>query len=118
MKFTFELTKAHSYKHECVVEDHDTWNADYLLVCILVPLLKRFRKDADGGPVIDLMDIPEKFHGYCGEFGHNPRGWDWIVGEMIHGFKHALDDRPSDKTIARADNGRRLFAKYFTGLWT
>ena len=118
MKFTFALTKHSSYKHECVVEDHDTWNADYLLCCILVPLLVRFRKDINGGPAIDSKDLPEKMQNKWGDTRYGLEHWHWILGEMIHGFKHALDDRPSVKTIARADNGRRLFAKYFAGLWT
>jgi hypothetical protein len=114
---------------EITVDGYDTWSLDHTLCLILVPALKRFKEKLHGGPLIANEDVPPQLHRpgdaidwETDEFWFER--WDWVLGEMLFAFEYGLveDDYklPDDERIAnetRANEGRRLFAKYFHNLW-
>jgi len=127
-------------KVEVRIDKYDVWSLDHTLALIIAPALKVMRENLLGSPFIDDEDVPEElrrgeyFSQYqydIGPYWHNR--WEYVLDEMIFAFEnHANidweeqfypDNGPADKVgleahMARMANGRRLFAKYYDGLWT
>ncbi len=87
-------------------DDSEMWNLDYSLAKLILPRLKLFRQTYSGLPAgltkdqyEDILDeMIWTFTWYCGE--------QWSYGK---------DYTANSK---RADDGLKLFAEYFGGLWT
>lgn len=93
-----------------VVEDHDTWNLDVTLAYIILPLLKDFRENTFGAPVIANEDVPHlpKQHPPGHEsvqmdlFNSDEQHdlftqqymvrWYWVLDEMIWAFEQVNTD--------------------------
>lgn len=132
-------------KVEIQIDDHDTWNAFTTISMIVHPLLVKYRDDLHGAGFVDEEDVPEhlrvsaapeltdveKNNGHVDDNFH--KRWEWVLDEMI--FAHAYhandeaemmfydeitnkwDNEAEEKTRERVNNGMRLFAKYYRGLW-
>jgi len=101
------------------VKKKELYNLDMTLAKFILPRLKAYRKNPVGAPFIDNEDVPKKMR-YKGELPDDGEvdeffyaRWDYVLGEMIHGFKGAIKNDSSDRT----NNGLRLFGRYFRGLW-
>lgn len=114
------------------IEHFDTWSADYTLAKIIVPVLEQLKEVKHGAPYTDNEDVPENLRSEDSENGDvcptHFEKWDWVMTEMIYGFKFILDQEHSHpdneqewelhkKNSERAMNGRKLFAKYYEALW-
>lgn len=115
------------------VHGYDTWNADLTIAQLVLPLLLKFKKHLQSAPFTDDSDVPEnirsdkdtkmseedKKNGATDKFFF--KRWEWIVNEMIYAFRFHNDSRAhmagQDPDSARAENGLRLFAKYYSNLW-
>lgn len=103
------------------IEPWDTWSLDSTLSEVICPALEEFKLRTIAIKHVDNEDLPEHLQIEPDEYGstHNGKGWDFVVDEMIFGFKHgSIEENQPEEVLQRADNGRRLFAKYFHHLWT
>lgn len=116
------------------VDPWDTWNLDYTLGCVALPLLKQLRDTGNGAPYVDDEDVPhlprhkspanetvqkdlfqdEKLDNMCWE--NTQARWDWILDEMIYAFEGLVGDSEI-VDHKRSQNGFRLFGKYYRALW-
>lgn len=76
------------------IEEWDTWDMDYTLAHIILPLLKQLRRTKHGAPHVDLTDVPRRLHPT--ELGNEENGyvdnthfdrWNYILDEMIFAFE-------------------------------
>lgn len=142
------LTKVCNWIHEkkkrkvkVRIDHYDTWNADYTLALIIVPLLKQMKKQ--GTPATDREDAPADAK-YDDNLDADPwdccyvdERWEYILGEMIWAFETKLDEdwdlkiyqkygeewteeamNERKSAYDRMQNGFRLFGKYYNNLWT
>ena len=77
------------------IDKYDTWNMDYTLSLIILPMLKQLKETKHGSPWTDDEDVPEelrstsappKEHEWDTDSLHFQR-WDWILDEMIWAFE-------------------------------
>lgn len=105
------------------IDDHDVWNLYETLAIIIVPSLKRLKEIKHGSPYIDPDDVPIflRDRAFTDDLIHSR--WEYVLDEMIYAFECKIDDDLTDTSkatmakTARIDNGMRLFAKYYDGLW-
>ena len=92
------------------IHDYDVWSMDHTLALIILPMLKKLRKNKTGSPMVDDDDVPHlPRQGYtsnerqqldlfdCDEqdqlfWDQYHDRWDWVMGEMIWAFEQILDD--------------------------
>lgn len=110
---------------EIEVHDYDTWNLDHTLGLVIIAALKKYIETPHGAPYIPNEDVPPHLHRPDGieewstDDSWHPR-WEWVLNEMLFAFEHGNKDTDFDEpkeVIERAENGRRLFAKYFHAMW-
>jgi hypothetical protein len=120
------------------IDNWDVWSMDSTLAHVVVPMLELLKENKHGAPCVDYEDVPEELKPTQEEINqYNIDGttddkffkrWDYVLDEMIFSFKFARDedvmdywdkdDRSKMEDIQRrVDNGLRLFAKYYFGLW-
>jgi hypothetical protein len=126
------------------IDEHDIWNADHTLACIIVPVLQKIKDAKQGAPCVEEEDVPEDLRDNAEEKAKyltegetsskfHPR-WYWVLDEMIWTFTEIRDStehdriwvtlavsealKENDKLDARLQNGLRLFGKYYRSLWT
>lgn len=110
------------------IDHFDTWSMDHTLAMIVVPMLKQLRETKHGAPFVDNKDVPKQLRGpkkpasdgSVDKFFFDR--WDYVLAEMIWAFTYVRDedaDYDSDRKprIDRANNGFRLFGKYYMNLW-
>ena len=133
----------HSQVQYIKIDDYDVWSMDNTLASIIVPMLHKLKDAKDGAPIVDDLDVPEHLRPSKSEQEEfNSTGatdpnffkrWDYVVDEMIYAFTFERDEDLIDyyqigedntletsaymKTKNRIDNGRMLFAKYYSSLW-
>lgn len=81
------LAKLHRYKERKVViklHPSDTWNLDETLALIIVPLLEQLKVESNSYSTIKDGDAPDNLEDH--------EKWQWIMGEMIYGFKSCIGD--------------------------
>jgi hypothetical protein len=109
------------------IDKYDTWGMDSTLAPIILPMLRQLKETKHGAPCTDDEDVPEyirstyappKENDWDVDVYHFYR-WDWIMDEMIFAFDDMVNcgDRYDEKAWIRAQNGFRLFGKYFRNLW-
>lgn len=123
-----------SQKKKIRIDYWDTWNMDYTLSFIILPMLKQLKERRVASTVTTGEDVCEelkpskeeeerfKFYGEVDE--KNEARWDYILGEMIFAFESIVldeDDEYSGEEYksrqVRINNGLRLFGKYYRSLW-
>lgn len=116
----------------------DSWNLDYTVSHMVLPVLKQLKAEKHGSPHVDQEDVPEELRmseeelrKYNEEWGTDEKffdRWEWVMDEMIWAHEQIVDDEakaPYDhpdyvehkKYEARKANGFRLFGKYYEALW-
>ena len=76
------------------IDKWDTWNMDYTLAMIILPMLIQLKKDTHGAPNTDDEDVPEELRSTSAPAKENDwdtddnhfKRWDWILDEMIWAF--------------------------------
>jgi hypothetical protein len=126
-------------KIEVHIDKWDTWNMDYTLAPIILPMLVQLKETKHGAPNVDNEDVPinlqakEKDVLKYKELGETDpdffKRWDYVLDEMIYAFdckankdevymRFDIKDRVGmEKEQARISNGFRLFGKYYECLW-
>ena len=124
---------------EIIIHSWDTWNMDYTLAKIILPMLKQLKATKHGSPDVDNEDVPinlrapeEDVLKYKKLGETDPdffKRWDWVLDEMIYAFdckankdevymRFDIKDRIAmQKEQDRISNGFRLFGKYYEALW-
>jgi hypothetical protein len=124
---------------EIIIHSWDTWNMDYTLGKIILPMLKQLKATKHGSPNVDNEDVPinlrapeEDVLKYKDLGETDPdffKRWDWVLDEMIYAFdckvnkeevyvRFDIKDRKGmEKEQDRISNGFRLFGKYYESLW-
>jgi hypothetical protein len=124
---------------EIIIHSWDTWNMDYTLAKIILPMLKQLKVTKHGSPDVDNEDVPinlrapeEDVLKYKTLGETDPdffKRWDWVLDEMIYAFDCKVnreevymrfdikDRRGMEKEQERISNGFRLFGKYYESLW-
>jgi len=124
---------------EIIIHSWDTWNMDYTLAKIVLPMLKQLKATKHGSPNVDNEDVPinlrapeEDVLKYKTLGETDPdffKRWDWVMDEMIYAFdckvnkeevyvRFDIKDRIAmEKEQERISNGFRLFGKYYESLW-
>jgi len=124
---------------EIIIHSWDTWNMDYTLAKIILPMLKQLKVTKHGSPNVDNEDVPinlrapeEDVLKYKTLGETDPdffKRWDWVLDEMIYAFDCKVnkeevymrfdikDRRGMEKEQERISNGFRLFGKYYESLW-
>ncbi|NBX51681.1 hypothetical protein EBT25_17540 [bacterium] len=131
-RFFEKLHKWRTPKDVIIIHPYDTWAMDHTLAKIIVPMLEQLKKTNHGAPLVDDDDVPQHLRSTAAPPKENEWDvdantflrWNWVMDEMIWSFKQILkeDEEPfcldswKEKT-ERADNGLRLFGKYYRGLW-
>ena len=97
------------YKKDCEgvkckvkLHRHDMFNLDYTLSLVILPALKRFRK---------LRRTPGRM---------SVEEWNSILDKMIDAFDIIANGKcwPNEEEEIRVRKGLKLFAKWYTTLWT
>ena len=96
------------------VDRWDSWNADYTLSMIALPILKQLQASKHGAACVDDEDVPEELRSTtpgardgCKEEWDTDKNffmrWEWVLNEMIHAHSCKVDDSWEEK--------------YWTGEW-
>lgn len=112
------------------IDNYDTWNMDYTLALIILPMLKQLKENEKTGSLfsVDNEDVPKKLRSkkvkdpYADAESVEAmfKKWNWIMDEMIFAFDQILEDDCmlyKKETENRINNGVRMFGKYFRHLW-
>ena len=119
------------------IDPWDTWNMDFALANIILPMLKQLREEKHGAPRVGNEDVPESLWANEAEIAMYKRDgttdihffarWNWVLDEMIYAFEFKLNDKcvwkvcgdiEEQKAVQdRISNGFRLFGKYYEALW-
>jgi hypothetical protein len=81
------------------IDKYDTWNMDYTLGVIALPMLKQLKASKQGAPIVDDEDVPEEIKSTSAPAKENEwdtdtnhfKRWDYILDEMIFAFEHKID---------------------------
>jgi len=115
------------------VDNYDVWGADTTLAHIIHPTLVKLKEKKQGSPQVDNDDVPEELKATEEELRlyreaaetddkYHDR-FDYVISEMIFAFDYVKNEKQLDfeeyteETHARAQNGLRLFGKYYFSLW-
>lgn len=88
------------------IDPWDTWNMDDTLAHIILPMLKQLKSNKQGGPFVDVEDVPAelrpeeltKEQQEQGELDNTHfERWEWILDEMIFAFQSKVDDSWEDQ---------------------
>jgi len=85
------------------IDRYDTWNMDYTLSHIILPMLKQLNETKHGAPYVDDEDVPEhlrstaapaKENDWDTDDNHFKRWdrWDWVLEELIWTFTQIKED--------------------------
>lgn len=84
------------------VDNYDTWNLDYTLSLVILPVLKEFRERKKSSGFVDNEDVPKELRATKKQLeafrkdgtidNHYHDRWNYVLDEMIHSFECILDD--------------------------
>ena len=118
--------------HHVDIDDHDIWNLDYTLACIIHPALVRLKESQHGYP--DLWEDGMCYHEYYTRQLHFDfidedveskylwQNWQDILDDMIYAMEIIATEKIYDIDLdtydnERVDRGLELFGKHFCSLW-
>ena len=118
--------------HHVDIDDHDIWNLDYTLACIIHPGLVRL-KDSQHG-YAELWEDGMCYHEYYTRQLHFDfidedveskylwQKWQDILDDMIYAMESIATEKIYDIDLdtydnERVDRGLELFGKLFCSLW-
>ena len=118
--------------HHVDIDDHDIWNLDYTLACIIHPALVRLKESQHGYPELweDGMCYHEKYTRHLHfdfidedvESKYLWQKWQDILDDMIYAMEIIATEKIYDIDLdtydnERVDRGLELFGKHFCSLW-
>ena len=80
------------------IDKYDTWNMDYTLALIILPMLKQLQETKHGSQLVDEEDVPPHMrHSNAkeGEYGNDNwihYKWEWVLKELIWTFEQLVDN--------------------------
>ena len=118
--------------HHVDIDDHDIWNLDYTLACIIHPALVRLKESQHGYP--ELWEDGMCYHEYSTRQLHFDfidedveskylcQKWQDILDDMIYAMEIIATEKIYDIDLdtydnERVDRGLELFGKHFCSLW-
>lgn len=73
------------------IHDYDTWNGDETLALVILPLLKKIRKNKISAPLVDNSDLPKELAAKDEDEFWEDR-WHYVLDEMIWTFTQLLPE--------------------------
>ena len=118
--------------HHVDIDDHEIWNLDYTLACIIHPALVRLKESQHGYP--ELWEDGMCYHEYYTRQLHFDfidedveskylwQKWQDILDDMIYAMEIIATEKIYDIDLdtydnERVDRGLELFGKHFCSLW-
>lgn len=110
-------------KIDIKIHGYDVWSMDHTLSLIILPMLKRLKKDKHGAPVMESMKYTSQF-GYgqsnmCFDFYKDDdelasdvgfKEWDVIMDKMIWSFKEIRDGAWEEKYWSKSPKFKGICA--------
>lgn len=102
--FSQALQKVLDFVHPKIdyvkIDKWDTWNMDYSLAHIILPMLKQLKSTKHGAPFVDDEDVPEELRSISAPLKKNEwdidenhfKRWDWVLDEMIWSFEQRITE--------------------------
>ena len=91
---------------EVIVHKYDTYNADWTIATIVLPLLKRLKEKKQGAPYVDEQDVPEELRPPVGVDRDDPnhpwedenffKRWEHILDEIIFAMEEIASDNANE----------------------
>lgn len=104
------------------VDPWDTWNADYTITSIVVPVLEQLKRVNHGYPMVDREDVPVELRNIEPDMDQQgaphplkEKQWEWVQKEIIWALGEIA--RGNNEDAFRIQRGCELFGKYFQSLW-
>ena len=98
-------------KVEIEIHKYDSWNADYTLALIALPLIKQLKETKHGSAMVDDADVPEDIRSTSAapkenewdtdEFVH--ARWDWVLDEILFALEQYTNDDAGSKFYDHSD---------------
>ena len=120
-------------KHIVRIDPWDSWDVEYTLSLVALPLLRDYRKRNNGYPFgIEEVDIPGRLEDQdIDEDEKLSQAWSAILDQMIQAHEFVISQEEDDfyddlflrdraaffEKRAQVEHGLRLFAKYYFNLW-
>lgn len=110
------------YKNEVKLDPSDTWDTDWTIATITLPLLVQLKLSKHGAPFTDDEDVPEELRStnvppkqneFDTDENHFKR-WDWIMDEMIWGMQEIANHCANEPVVFKfTENGANPGTKDF-----
>jgi hypothetical protein len=89
---------------EVVVDNYDTWSADFTIATIALPLLRQLKTTKQGAPNVDDEDVPvelRRTEAPPQEDEYDPdafwfQRWDYVIDEMIFAMSEVAANKPGE----------------------
>lgn len=89
---------------EVVVDNYDTWSADFTIATIALPLLRQLKTTKQGAPNVDDEDVPPELHRTAAppkEYEYDTdafwfQRWDYVLDEMIFAMDEIAANKPGE----------------------
>jgi len=99
-KLLIWIDKKRKRKVEVHIDRWDTWNMEYTLGLIALPMLKQLKETKHGSPSVDDEDVPEELRSTSAPPKENEwdtdenwhKRWAWVLDEMIFAFETKCGD--------------------------
>lgn len=98
---------------EVVVDNYDTWSADFTIATIALPLLRQLKATKQGAPNVDDEDVPKELRSTSAPQKENEwdtddfwfMRWDYVIDEMIYAMNEISNNRNGeDAFYAKAED--------------
>lgn len=92
---------------EVVVDNYDTWSADFTIATIALPLLRQLKTTKQGAPNVDDEDVPEELRSTSAAPKENEWDtdefwflrWDYVIDEMIFAMSEVASNRSGEEAF-------------------
>jgi len=99
-KFLVWIDSKKKRKIHVKIDKWDTWNVDYTLSLIIVPLLEKYIENLSGGPLVDDEDVPENIRSTNAKPKENEYDfdefwydrWKYVLEEILWAHRQIIND--------------------------
>ncbi len=119
-KFLLWIDSKRKRKIKIKIHKYDTWNMDYTLSPIILPMLIQLKKTKHGSGIVDLEDVPDHLRAVTTEHWEDQLNfpfytkeylsdvdlhtrYEWVLDEMIWAFEQLSDPDNEEKFFTKKD---------------
>lgn len=83
------------------VDKEDTWSMDFVVACIVGPLVKQLRETKHSYGAIDKEDVPQELHDTYGTEGehtekYSVQAYEWVLNEIEWAMNEIANDNANE----------------------